>query len=160
MDLQPYLDTVRHELALAAGAGGPDASELAERLTAPLESAIRLVLLDALCAAAEEVTRDLAPSSVEVRLRGRDPEFVVTTLGAQPPPVQPPSLQPAPVADDDGGTWRVTLRLPDGLRAHIEAAARRDGISINTWLVRAAAARVEPATKPTDNPRHVTGWVR
>ena len=79
MDLQPYVDGVRHELSVAAAAGGPDAEALAERLTAPLESAIRLALLEALSEAAEQITRDLAPGSVEVRLRGRDPEFTVSS---------------------------------------------------------------------------------
>ncbi|TMR25926.1 hypothetical protein ETD85_44320, partial [Nonomuraea zeae] len=81
MDLAPYVDRLRRELAVAAGAGGEDARALAERLAAPLESATRLALLEALSAAADEITRDLAPGSVEVRLRGRDPGFVVT-----PPP--------------------------------------------------------------------------
>src|ERR1700732_5621963 len=79
MDLQPYVDAVRHELHVAAAAGGEDAAELADRLTAPLESALRLALLDALSGASGEITRELAPGSVEVRLRGRDPEFVVST---------------------------------------------------------------------------------
>ena len=79
MDLQPYVDAVRHELAVAAAAGGQDAEALAERLTAPLESAIRLALLEALSEAAEQITRDLAPGSVDVRLRGRDPEFTVSS---------------------------------------------------------------------------------
>ena len=79
MELQPYVDAVRHELSVAAAAGGPDAEALASRLTAPLESAIRLALLEALSEAAEQITRDLAPGSVEVRLRGRDPEFTVSS---------------------------------------------------------------------------------
>jgi hypothetical protein len=107
MDLQPYVDTVRHELTIAAAAGGPDAAELAERLTAPLESAIRLAVLEALSEGAELITRELAPGSVEVRLRGRDPEFTVT-----PAPAEPEEAPLAPEIDDDGGTWRVTLRLP------------------------------------------------
>lgn len=152
MDLQPYVDAVRHELNVAAAAGGAEAQALAERLGAPLESAIRLALLEALSSGAEEITRELAPRSVEVRLRGRDPEFVVS------PPLDEPPAQ-VPVVDDEGGTWRVTLRLPESLRAGIEAAARRDGISLNAWLVRAAAARVEPPPR-TDTRHHVTGWVR
>ena len=155
MDLQPYVDTVRNELNVAAQAGGDDAAALADRLAAPLESALRLVVLEALSAAAEEITSQLAPRSVEVRLRGRDPEFVVTapleerTEAAGPPPV-----------DDEGGTWRVTLRLPESLRVRVEAAARRDGISLNAWLVRAAASRVEPAAQPRGSSHHITGWVR
>src|ERR1700761_8066806 len=78
MDLQPYVDRVRHELAVASAAGGPDAEALADRLTAPLDSAIRLALLEALSDAAEVITRELAPRSVDVRLRGRDPEFTVS----------------------------------------------------------------------------------
>src|ERR1700742_4077686 len=78
MDLQPYVDSVRHELSVAAAACGDAAQELADRLSAPLESAVRLALLEALSAAAEEITGELAPRSVEVRLRGRDPEFVVS----------------------------------------------------------------------------------
>lgn len=80
MDLTPYVDTLRRELAVAAEAGGEDARELAERLTA-LESAARLTLLNVLSAAMDEITRELAPGSVDVRLRGLDPDFVVT-----PPP--------------------------------------------------------------------------
>src|SRR5215210_4980568 len=101
MELQPYVAAVRHELSVAAAAGGPDAEALADRLTAPLESAIRLALLEALSDAAEEVTRDLAPGSVEVRLRGRDAEFTVL------PGVDDAadgSAVVTPEADDDGGT--------------------------------------------------------
>src|ERR1700750_3308904 len=83
MDLTPHVEQIRGQLAVAAEAGGEDARALAERLTAPLESAIRLTLLDALSAAADEITRDLAPGSVELRLRGRDPSFGVT-----PPPAE------------------------------------------------------------------------
>lgn len=81
MDLTPYVDNLRHELAVAADAGGDEARALAERLTAPLESAARLILLSALSTAMGEVTLELAPGSVDVRLRGLDPEFVVTPPG-------------------------------------------------------------------------------
>ena len=113
MDLQPYVDNVRHELRVAAAAGGDEAEALADRLTAPLESSIRLALLEALSEAADLITRDVAPGSVEVRLRGRDPEFSVTAGPEELP--EAPAVAPAD-ADDDGGTWRVTLRLPESLR--------------------------------------------
>src|SRR6476646_4139030 len=145
MDLQPYVDGVRHELSVAAAAGGQDAEALAERLTAPLESAIRLALLEALSEAAEQITRDLAPGSVDVRLRGRDPEFTVssgTEDGAQMS--YPSAVDPEP--EDDGGTWRVTLRLPEHLRTRVDAAARGDGLAVNAWLVRAGPAALGGAT--------------
>src|SRR6516162_241301 len=125
MDLQPYVDAVRHELNLAAAAGGAEAQALADRLSAPLESAIRLALLEALSDAAEEITSELAPRSVEVRLRGRDPEFIVTAPLDEDPSGHVADADKAfkgfMAQHDDGGTWRVTLRLPEGLRSAVEA---------------------------------------
>lgn len=159
MDLQPYVDAVRHELNVAAATAGAEARDLADRLSAPLESAMRLALLEALAAAAEEITGELAPRSVEVRLRGRDPEFIVSA------PLDEAPDEDAFVAqyDDAGGTWRVTLRLPEALRSTVEAAARRDGASLNSWLVRAAAAASGHAGGPESgraSGHRVTGWVR
>ena len=79
MDLAPYVHDLQQHLAVAAEAGGEESRVVAERLSAPLEAATRLVLLEALSAAAGEITRELAPGSVDVRLRGRDPEFVVAS---------------------------------------------------------------------------------
>jgi hypothetical protein len=174
MKLQPYVDAVRHELSVAACAGGDAAQELADRLSAPLESAVRLALLEALSAAAEEITGELAPGSVEVRLRGRDPEFIVTApLDEEPGDDTDAADDAHPLFgakyEDDGGTWRVTLRLPEGLRTVVEGAARNEGASINAWLVRAAALASHGAGQPggqrgSSHPgrggRRVTGWVR
>ena len=160
MDLQPYVDGVRHELAVAAAAGGQDAEALAERLTAPLESAIRLALLEALSEAAELITLELAPGSVDVRLRGRNPEFTVSH-GIEELP-EPPAVV-ASESEDDGGTWRVTLRLPEHLRAGVDAAARRDGLSVNAWLVRAVTAALGGGNRRRprgDSGNQFSGWVR
>ena len=149
MDLTPYVSNLRQELAVAAAAGGEDARALAERLTAPLESAARLALLDALSAAAGEITRELAPGSVHVRLDGREPSFVLTLppddLAAEPGDPHPPAL-PLPGPDaEDGAVARINLRLPEQLKGRVEAAADRAGLSVNSWLVRAAAAAVDSA---------------
>ena len=88
MDLRPYVETIHHQLIVAAEAGGDEARAVAERLTAAVDSTVRLALQDALVAAAEEITCELAPGSVELRLRGRDPEFVVRQpegFGGEPP---------------------------------------------------------------------------
>ncbi|MFI8852067.1 toxin-antitoxin system HicB family antitoxin [Streptomyces sp. 891-h] len=166
MDLTPYVDSLRRELAVAAEAGGEDARELAERLTAPLESATRLTILNVLSAAMDEITRELAPGSVDVRLRGLDPDFVVT-----PPPTDggPAELVAAPAEPlkaegDEGGTARVNLRLPAHLKARAEEAASREGLSVNAWLVRAVSAAVDGGARPTERTRtlgqNFTGWVR
>jgi hypothetical protein len=167
MDLTPYIDTLRHELLVAAESGGENARALAERLTAPLDSAVRLVLLEALSAAADEITRDLAPGSVDVRLRGRDPSFVVT-----PPPTEDSfdDPRPAPVTwtdADDGGTSRINLRLPDSLKLRAEQAAGQEGLSLNAWLVRAVAGALDSdnridrsARRSPRGGQQYTGWVR
>lgn len=172
MDLTPYVTTLRQELAVAAEAGGDEARKLAERLTAPLESATRLTLLNVLSAAMDEITRELAPGSVDVRLRGLDPEFVVTppsTEGRAPAaePTAPVYVEPlAPGDGDEGGTARVNLRLPAHLKARAEEAASREGLSVNAWLVRAVSAAVDGGARPrtTEKSQSVgqsfTGWVR
>ena len=165
----PYVENLRRELAVAAEAGGPDARALAERLTGPLESAARLALLEALSAAAGEITRDLAPGSVDVRLRGGDPAFVVTPTPAPQEDAAGSRAESAPpvgpLPGEDGGTARMTLRLPDHLKARVEEAAGQQGISVNAWLVRAISAAFEPGagSRPVSQPRSgrsYTGWVR
>jgi hypothetical protein len=168
MDLTQYVENVRRELGVAAAAGGEDARALAERLTAPLESAVRLMLLDTLSAAADEITCELAPGSVELRLRAGVPDFVVT-----PAPVDEPSepaskpTPPAPPEGEEGPAARVNLRLPERLKAGVEQAASRERLSVNSWLVRvvaAALARDDPDRRPPQRGGRIgqafTGWVR
>ena len=143
MDLTPYVETVRRELGVAADSGGDDARALAERLTAPLEPAIRLMLLDALSAAADEITREFAPGSVELRLRAGEPDFVVTPAAGDEPLETAGSASPPPPAEaDDGAVARINLRLPEQLKAAIEEAAGRERLSVNAWLVRVVAVAV------------------
>ena len=170
MELEPYVATLRQELAAAAEMAGTEARELAERLATPLESAARLALLEALSAAADEITRDLAPGSVHVRLRGREPSFVVTP--ALPDffaePVTPPAaLPPVPADTDEGAIARINFRLGESLKGRIEQAADRAGLSVNSWLTRAAAAALEsddPARgaerRGARGDERFTGWVR
>lgn len=163
MELTQYVENLRRELAVAADAGGEDARALAERLTAPLESAIRLMLLDALSAAADEITRELAPGSVELRLRAGEPDFVLTP--ALPDETIPDVPAPAPPEADEGATARINLRLPEQLKAGIELAASRERLSVNAWLVRVAAAALEhddgrPRQRGGRIGQTYAGWVR
>jgi hypothetical protein len=176
MDLTPFVDNVRRELAIAAEAGGDDARALAERLTAPLASSIRLTLLDALSAAADEITRELAPGSVEVRLRAGDAAFAVTPHTVETPAPSGPDVAPAPEAEDlaapdddmaDSAMVRINLRLPEQLKVRVEAAASAEGRSVNAWLVRAATAALQQPARPEQArpatgrraSQHYTGWV-
>ena len=174
MELTRYAESVRHQLLVAAEAGGPDARALAERLVAPLESAIRLTLLDALSAAADEITRELAPGSVDLRLRGLEPGFVVTPppgerwdepAAAPGPPVARPPVAPPPAGDDEGATARINFRPPEQLKFRIEEAASRDGLSVNAWLIRALSDLLATAAPRTERRspsggQSFTGWVR
>ena len=167
MDLRPHVENLHQQLAVAAETGGDEARALIERLAAPLDAAIRLALQDAVAAAVEEITCELAPGSVELRLRGREPEFVVT-----PPPVDRPD-EPAPIAPpgppegDEGGMSRINLRLPDHLKGRIEQAAGSEGLSVNAWLVRAAAFaldRTDPGPRrdrrSQPGAQRYAGWAR
>jgi predicted transcriptional regulator len=167
MELEPYVLDLQRHLAVAADAGGDASRDVAERLTAPLEAATRLVLLEALSAAASEITRELAPGSVDVRLRGRDPEFVVTTA-EQPDWAEIASAAPAASAPDDiddTATSRTTLRLPDQLKSRVDEAAAAEGVSVNAWLVRAVASALEAPRPRQSTAREIrgdqfTGWAR
>lgn len=167
VDLNRYVESLRESLAIVARAGGDDAEELAERLTAPLDSAVRLVLLEALSAAADEITREIAPGAVEVRLRGGEPEFVAT-----PPPTEEEfdeigtgdGSQVTITESEDGGTARLNLRLPETLKERIERAAGAEGLSLNAWLVRTASEALSGRGRggrpgPMGGDRY-TGWVR
>ncbi|MDQ6709019.1 MAG: histidine kinase [Candidatus Dormibacteraeota bacterium] len=171
MDLNNYVEALQSQLATAALAGGEQAIQVAERLTAPLDAAARLVLQDALADAAQEITRELAPGSVELRLRGRALTFVVTPSPAFDSGDERPDAD-APVAAvrgsepaGDGGTSRISFRPPDRLKARIEDAAEREGLSVNAFLVKTLASALDPGRAPSSGTdrkggTRVDGWFR
>ncbi len=127
------------------------------------------MLLDVLSAAVDEITRELAPGAVELRLRSGDPEFVVMPAPADDPVAQVGAVAaPAPLPEaDDGAVARINLRLPEQLKADVEQAAARERLSVNAWLVRIAAAalaRNEPDRGVPPRGGRIgqayTGWVR
>ena len=164
MQITHHVEELQRQLVAAGAAGDAAAQEQAERLVTALEPAARLAILDALSEAAGEITRELAPGSVDVRLRGREVQFAVT----RPAPDeaagtgQVPSAAPSPADDaDDGSTSRTTLRLSETLKARAEAAAAAEGISLNAWLVRAVTLALEPRQEPRESRgSSFTGWVR
>jgi hypothetical protein len=162
MELGQYVSDLQRQLVDAAENGSADTRAVAERLAAGLDAATRLVLLDVLAAAAGEITRDLAPGSVDLRLRGRDVEFVVTQANTEPDGDERPA---APLDLDDASTSRTTLRLPDVLKARVDEAAAAEGLSVNTWLVRAVATALQPkqrrsAQRTLRTGDNFAGWAR
>jgi hypothetical protein len=162
MELSPYVADLQRQLVDAAQDGSAETRAVAERLASGLDAATRLVLLDALSAAAGEITLELTPGSVDVRLRGREVEFVVTQASAEG---DAGDHAVASVDLDDPSTSRTTLRLPDALKARVDEAAAADGLSVNTWLVRAVAAALQPkerrsAQRTLRTGDNFTGWAR
>src|SRR5215211_3193369 len=145
MNLSPYLETVRNGLTNAASLADESTQHVAQRLGTAVESSTRLALIQALSDAAGVISADLAPSSVELRLSGEDPEFVVTTStsAAEPTLLRPEPERPsgdesdAAEADEDEPLARISLRLPASVKARVDEQASKDGISTNAWLVRA-----------------------
>ena len=124
------------------------------------EAALRLMLLEALSEAADEITRELAPGSVDLRLRSGEAEFVVTqpvSEPAEPAAAEPPEIEAA-------ATARINLRLPERLKEGVEEAATRERLSVNSWLVRAIATAVAQGERPRSAKGRIgqsyTGWVR
>lgn len=142
MDITPYVESLRRDLIAAAESGSEEIRAAAERLALALDPASRLALMEAISQAAAEITAEMPSGSVDVRLNGRELAFVVE--GSVP---QPQSPAPPPTAEEDaeeGAVARITLRIPESVKAKAEEAAARAGHSLNTWLVnvvRAATSR-------------------
>jgi hypothetical protein len=161
MDLSDYVEALSGALTTAAAAAGDQARETARLLADTMEPAVRLTVTNALSDMAAEVTAALEGGLVDIRVRGRDPEVVVV-----PPvphePVEEPAADDEDV-DDDGSVARISLRLPEPLKARAEAAAAASGVSLNAWLVRAVSSAVRaPAPPPSSGrgPRRITGFAR
>ena len=177
MDVTPFTEALRQDLTAAAEAGGTEIRAAAERLAMALDPAIRLTLMDALSQAAAEITNELHGTSVEVRLKGREPIFVVTgaatSSASEPVDASEDATDDLAFESEDDAVARITLRLPESLKARAEDLANKRGQSLNTWLVNAArnAATVNlDVTSSAMGPgapgrnrlssKRIQGWVR
>ena len=168
MDLSEYAESLRRELTSITRFAGEDIARAAEMLSETLDSSVRLALLDVLTAAADEITASLDGATIDVRLSGTEPQFVVTMTR----PVEDPIAEPGDTAED-GGSSRITLRLSEGLKTRVEASAVSAGMSVNAWLVRAISraldgssggAKTRPPFPPPPPPgrpgKRFTGFAR
>jgi hypothetical protein len=141
MDITPYVDSLRRDLVAASEAGGEDIKAAAQRLALALDPAARLALMEAISQAADEITAEMAAGSVDVRLNGRELDFVVAAPVQPPAPPAPPAPPGIDEAEEDGGTVaRITLRIPESVKVRAEELAARSGHSLNTWLVQVVRA--------------------
>jgi hypothetical protein len=149
MDTSTFLSAVQGDMQ-ALTAGDEAASAVAERLSRTLESSIQLRLFDAIGQLAVDLSDELPAGHVEVRLTGREVGLVF---------VAPPEEQ-SPPDDDDSGIARLTLRMPETLKARVERAAERDGVSTNAWLVRAVSRGLEQPGERRRVGSRITGLAR
>lgn len=149
MQTAKFVEKLERDLAAVAAVGGDAVADAAERLAEALRSSAAMRLVETLGEAALEISAQLPEGHVEVRLAGPDPELVY--VGAEP------AEAPA-VATEDGLTSRITLRLPESLKRELEAAAAREGVSLNTWLVRALQRSAAPA--PRRIGKRLTGYAK
>ncbi|MEU8652043.1 hypothetical protein [Streptomyces sp. NPDC048737] len=161
MDVSPFVDRLGREFAALARSDSEDAGVRA----AQLESAIRLALRDALVAAADEISRDLVPGSVELPFHGDEPDFVVTPSSSGPSSGTAPGSGTPDVGE--GATAHVDVRVSRQLMAAIEQAAGREGRTVDAWLGQLASAVAEQDRAPRTTDRHgkrrrqrYTAWVR
>jgi len=164
MDITGYVEQLRSDLRAVAASGGDVVVDAAERLATSLDAAVRMALFEALSDAAAEITAALDGATVEVRLRGREPELVVTAAPSEEPPADAPAQPLGSPDDDDDVVARITLRLPEALKQRAEAAASSMRQSLNTWLVEAVRAAADGERAPVGPGRragkHLSGWVR
>ena len=150
MQLAHHIHGIQEDLAAAASLAADEATvEAGRRLTQALGSSLHLRLLDVVSETALALS-DSVPGRIEVRLAGREPELVYVEEEAEPRPTQPGS--------DDSFSARITLRLPEGLKAQIEVAANIEGVSVNTWIVRALQRGLEPRNRSVRAGRRLSGY--
>jgi HicB family len=149
METARFVEKLERDLASVAALGDDAVAEAAERLTQALRGSAGLRLMEALGEAALEISAQLPDGHVEVRLAGPDPELVYV-------PEEP--VKPAPAPEEEGLAARITLRLYDSLKRELEAAAAREGVSLNTWLVRTLSRSTAPPPRRTG--RRLTGYAK
>src|SRR5580700_1724806 len=143
MDLSEYSESLRRELTSITKFAGEDVARAAEMFSETLDSSVRLALLDVLSAAADEITASLDGATIDVRLTGTEPEFVVNTAKRADE-----DYQDGADLGDEAGSARITLRVSDSLKGRIEGAAAATGMSVNAWLIRAVSRAFDPQAAP------------
>jgi HicB family len=149
MQTTPHVDALLADLEAMANLGDEAVADAARRLSETLRASANLRLLDLLGEAALEVSGQLPSGHVEVRLAGQEPSLVYVD--------EQPETPAAPAGADDASA-RITLRLSEALKTSVEAAAAREGVSVNTWIVRALGRATSAPTTVRRSGRRLTGY--
>jgi len=135
MKMSLVVDGLRGDVISVGELGDETVADVAERIGEVLSRSIPSRILDLLSEVAAEVSAELPDGRVEIRVAGDDVDLAY---------VESPSAGgTGPEGADDGGperdrdmSARITLRLSESLKARVEEGAAREGISVNTFIVR------------------------
>jgi predicted DNA binding CopG/RHH family protein len=152
MEMARFLDSLQGDLDQIAGVGDDAVAQAATRLSQAIRASAGMRLLDALGDGALELSAQLPSGHVEVRLTGQDPQLVFVEEEKTAPA--------ATAAAEDAASARITLRLPEHLKASVEAAAGREGVSVNTWIVHALAREVSTRVRGPRVGSRLTGFAK
>ena len=148
MNVAAFVEALQRDIEGVAGIGDAEVAEAARKIAAALEPSLRLRLMELLGEAALELTGQLPNGRVEVRMAGGDPELVFVEEQGAPMP-----------SHEDALSARVTLRLPETLKAIVDAAAQDAGVSANTWLLQQISKGANPQRRGPGS-RRMTGYGR
>jgi len=151
MQLEGHVQAIQTDLASSAALGDEATAEAARRMSEALGATLHLRLFDVLGEAAGEIGGQLGAGHVEVRLAGRDPELIV---------VMDDVAEPVQVGAGEELRGRITLRLPETIKAAVEAAADQEGISTNTWLVQTIARALHPSSPAASRRNRLQGFAQ
>jgi HicB family len=150
MQTTPYVDALLSDLEAMASLGDEAVANAAQRLSQTLRASAGLRLLDLLGEAALEVSAQLPSGHIEVRLAGQEPSLVFVD--------DEPDAAPSATTGEDSASARITLRLSESLKLNIELAANREGVSVNTWIVRALGRAATGQATTRRSSRRMTGY--
>jgi predicted DNA binding CopG/RHH family protein len=153
MQTAQFIEALQADLRELSQLGGEELVQAAHRLEGAVKQSATLRLIDALTQVALEISSQLPNGHVDVRLAGQDPELVYVEDEQEEAPAQ---------ATEDGLSSRITLRLPESLKVALEKAADAEGVSVNTWLVRALQRAVtgSSAGRAIRSGKRITGYAQ
>lgn len=127
MRLSKFIDLLSADLKALGQLGGADLESAVSRLIPTLEPVLRTRLLEVLTEIAGELKNQLPGAHIEARLSGDEVKLVYLQDEPGVTREMPSELNA-----------RITLRLPEDLKSRIETAATKEGISLNSWLLKAS----------------------
>jgi hypothetical protein len=150
MQTAQFIEALQADLRELAQLGGEELVQATHRLEGAVKQSATLRLIDALTQVALEVSSQLPNGHLDVRLAGQDPELVYVEEEGEEPQAQA----------EDGLSARISLRLPESLKVALEKAAETEGVSLNTWLVRALQRAVSSGGRAVRSGKRITGYAQ